>query len=85
MYSYTPDSAEDVQSIVTSKAGRVNGGDFKWTFDNSVDDTSYAVNDGLKKAITSYDDSIVAIGSGFKGDSGDTPTTTTTTTKETNN
>lgn len=80
MYSYTPESAESAQSTVTSKAGRVNGGDFKWTFDNSVDDESYAVIDDLKKALTSYDDSIVAIGSGFKEDSGDTPATTTTTT-----
>jgi len=78
MYSYNADSAEDVKSIVTSKAGRVNGGDLQWTFDNSVDDTSYAVNDALKAAVTSYDDSIVAIGSGFKDDSGSTTPAQTT-------
>ncbi|HAP79734.1 MAG TPA: silent information regulator protein Sir2 [Ruminococcus sp.] len=83
MYSYTPDSAEDVKSIVTSKAGRVNGGDFKWNFDNSVDDESYAVNDALKSALVNYDDSIIAIGSGFKEDSGDTPAVTTVTTATT--
>jgi len=76
MYSYTPDSAEDVKSIVTSKAGRVNGGDFKWTFDNSADDTSYAVNTALKSALVSYDDSIIAVGSGFKDDSGNPDPTT---------
>lgn len=52
MYSYTADAAEDVPSIVTAKAGRADGGDFQWEFDNSVDDASYAVNDGLKAALT---------------------------------
>ncbi|MDE6775306.1 MAG: hypothetical protein K2J37_03265, partial [Ruminococcus sp.] len=75
MYSYTPDAAEDVPSIVTSKAGRVDGGDFKWTF-TEADDESYAVNDALKAAIVAYDDSIVSIGSGFKTD-GSTPAVTT--------
>lgn len=75
MYSYTPDNAEDVPSIVTSKAGRVDGGDFKWTF-TEADDESYAVNDALKAALVAYDDSIVAIGSGFKEDSSNPPTST---------
>ncbi|MDE5771633.1 MAG: hypothetical protein K2I06_08435 [Ruminococcus sp.] len=83
MYSYTPDKAEDVPSIVTAKAGRVDGGDLKWQFDNSVDDTSYAVNEGLKAAVVAYKDSIVAIGSGFKEDNTtSSPQTTTTTTKQ---
>lgn len=77
MYSYTPDAAEDVPTIVTENAGRVQGGDFQWTFDNSVDDASYAVNTALKAALTSYDDTIVAIGSGFT-DNTDPITTTTT-------
>ena len=72
MYGYSADSPEDVPSIVTSKAGRVDGGDFQWQFDNSVDDESYAVNQGLKDALVAYDDQIVAIGSGFKADSGST-------------
>ncbi|MBP3242518.1 MAG: right-handed parallel beta-helix repeat-containing protein [Ruminococcus sp.] len=84
-YSYTPDDPADVPGIVTSKAGRVDGGDLKWNFDNSVDDASYAVNDALKAAIVSYKDSIVAIGSGFSESADVTPvvtdiqTTTTTT------
>lgn len=76
-YSYSVDAAEDVPSIVTSKAGRVGGGDFKWTFDNSVDDTSYAVNEALKAALVAYDDSILAIGSGFVNS--DEPYTVSTT------
>ncbi|MDE7363852.1 MAG: hypothetical protein K2N27_03035, partial [Ruminococcus sp.] len=78
-YSYTPDKAEDVPAIVTAKAGRVDGGDFKWQFDNSVDDASYAVNTALKSALVAYKDSIVAIGSGFKEDSSNLPVSTTTT------
>ncbi len=78
MYKYSVDAAEDVPAKVMANAGRVNGGDFKWQFDNSVDDTSYAVNTALKAALVAYDDSIVAIGSGFKEDSGNTPVVTTT-------
>jgi len=40
MYAYTPDSPEDVVKTVTESAGRINGGDFKWTFNNAVDDNS---------------------------------------------
>ena len=65
MYSYTADNAADVPSIVTSKAGRLNGGDFKYTFDNSVDDTSYSVNQALMAALKAYKSPVVKIGSGF--------------------
>ncbi|MBQ9898245.1 MAG: silent information regulator protein Sir2, partial [Ruminococcus sp.] len=80
MYSYTPDAAADVPAKVMAYAGRVQGGDFKWTFDNSVDDESYAVNTALKSALVSYKDSILAIGSGFVNDTTPTPTVTTTVT-----
>lgn len=80
MYKYTPDKTEDVPAIVTAKAGRVDGGDFKWQFDNAVDDESYAVNQALKSAIVSYKDSIIAVGSGFKADDTPAPVVTTTAT-----
>lgn len=76
MYKYTPDDAKSVPGIVTANAGRVDGGDFQWKFDNSVDDESYAVNTALKSALTSYKDKIIAIGSGFKEDSGSAPIVT---------
>lgn len=75
-YSYNVDAAADVPTIVTSKAGRVDGGDFKWQFNNAVDDASYAVNAELKAALVAYKDSIVAIGSGFKEDVSNPPATT---------
>ena len=79
MYSYTADKASDVPAIVTAKAGRVDGGDFKWTFNNSVDDESYAVNTALKSALTSYKGSVTAIGSGFKEDNTAPPAVSATT------
>jgi pectate lyase len=56
-----PDNPETARTKVIAYAGRVNGGDFKWTFNNSVDDASYAVNTGLKTALTSYTTKIVYI------------------------
>ena len=79
MYAYTPDAAEDVPSIVTAKAGRVQGGDFKWQFDNSVDDASYAVNQALKNALVNYKPTVIAIGGGFTDNTSDPIVTTATT------
>ncbi|OJX31339.1 MAG: pectate lyase [Chryseobacterium sp. 36-9] len=42
-------------------AGRVQGGDFNWTFDNAVDDKSYTVITGLKSALTGYGTTMVFI------------------------
>ena len=84
MYSYTPDAAADVPSKVMTLAGRVEGGDFEWEFNDSVDDTDYAVNSALMSAITSYKSDVVAIGSGFQNiDGGDITTATTTATTTT--
>lgn len=77
MYNYKTDAAADVPSIVTAKAGRVDGGDLKWSFNNDVDDASYAVNTELKSAIVNYKSSVVAIGSGFKEDNSQPPVVTT--------
>lgn len=63
MYSYTPDAAEDVPAVVIGYygAGRMNHGDLKWTFDNSVDDAKDAVDDALKSAVTNYATTLVGI------------------------
>ena len=76
MYSYTPDAADAVPSKVMELAGRLNGGDFEWEFNDAVDDEDYAVNKELMSKITSYQSGVIAIGSGFKPDD---PITTTTT------
>lgn len=54
MYSYTADSPEQALVNVRTYAGRVQGGDFKWNFDNSVDDAAYEVNQKLKDALMAY-------------------------------
>ena len=54
MYGYTADSPEQALANVRAYAGRVQGGDFKWTFDNSVDDAAYEVNQKLKDALMAY-------------------------------
>lgn len=61
MYSCSPDPAEDVAEIVKKESGRMNGGDFSWSFDNAVDDASYDVNKPLKDAISSYKTKLVSV------------------------
>ncbi|HSD08278.1 T9SS type A sorting domain-containing protein [Flavobacterium sp.] len=63
MYTYTAAAAEEVPSIVTGEygAGRMQKGDFKWTFNNIVDDESDVVNTALKSAITDYTSKMVAV------------------------
>jgi len=55
------DSPADAKTKVMQYAGRVSGGDLKWTFNNSVDDKSYIVIAGLKKALTDYVSTMVAV------------------------
>lgn len=61
--SYVLDKAEDVPAVVAGQfgAGRVQHGDFQWTFKNSVDDAEYEVNAALKKAVSAYKTSLVKI------------------------
>jgi pectate lyase len=54
MYSYTADSPEIARNNVVAYAGRLQGGDFKWIFDNAVDDTSASVNKKLQDELKAY-------------------------------
>ena len=54
MYSYTADEPATARNNVVRYAGRVQGGDFKWAFDNSVDDAASEVNQKLKDALMAY-------------------------------
>lgn len=71
MYDYTPDAASEVVSVVTGKygAGRLQHGDFQWSFNNSVDDESYDVNTALKEAVTNYKTKLVGIFDGENSES----------------
>ncbi len=61
MYEYTPDSTDNVKEVVTTYAGRVNGGDFTWEFTNE-DDSSSSINTLLKAAIVNYETKLVSVG-----------------------
>ena len=54
MYSYTADSPKTARDNVIAYAGRLQGGDFKWTIDNAFDDTSSSVNKKLQDALKAY-------------------------------
>ena len=61
MYSYTVQTPEEAKNSVMQYAGRVQGGDFKWSFDNSVDDKSSDVNQPLKNALIAYSSKLLSV------------------------
>ena len=63
MYKYTPDAPKNIPEIVKDKAGRIFGGDFKFTFSTS-DDTDDDVNSILMNKIKAYKSDVISIGSG---------------------
>lgn len=65
MYEYTSESAEQAVETVKKYAGRVEGGDFEWTFDNAVDDSHHGINQDLLDKITNYKSSVVSVGGGL--------------------
>ena len=54
MYQYTADSPEAAKDNVVKYAGRVQGGVFKWKFNNSKDDEASEVNQNLKDSLVAY-------------------------------
>ena len=78
------DSPEDIPAIVRGElisreglgAGRIDGGDFKWTFNNSLQDENYGVISDLKTAVVSYEGTVQSFGDG-SAISDRTPATTT--------
>ncbi|MBW4084076.1 pectate lyase [Paenibacillus sp. S150] len=71
------DNVSNVEQVVSAKAGRLNGGDFTWTFNDSVDDASYAVNAALMSAIRSYTSGLESVG-GNSNPTSPTPAPTAT-------
>ncbi len=55
-YSYAADSPADIPAILTGSygAGRLQHGDFQWTFDNSTEDANDAIIPALKSALNAY-------------------------------
>ena len=69
MYDYNADSPEEAKTKVEKYAGRLNGGDFKWEFNDSEDDESDKLNEELKNALENYESNLLSVG----GDSIDIP------------
>lgn len=73
MYSYTAESPEAAKATVMAYAGRMNGGDFTWTFNNTVDDASYSVNTALKAALINYQTTLISVQGDGSGNGGTVP------------
>ena len=69
MYTYEADSPEQAKEKVEKYAGRLNGGDLKWEFNDSEDDESDALNKELKDALENYETKLLSVG----GNSIDSP------------
>lgn len=67
IYVYTPDAAEDVPSIVKGiyGAGRINHGDFRWTFNNNTQDKNYDIVNALSTALANYETTLIGF---YEGD-----------------
>ncbi|WP_303918707.1 polysaccharide lyase family 1 protein [Treponema berlinense] len=63
MYSYTADAPETAMNKVKKYAGRIEGGDFQYTFPSDAD-TNYGVDQTLKSKLASYTGASTATGSG---------------------
>ncbi|MDR1126691.1 MAG: hypothetical protein LBL06_01035 [Treponema sp.] len=68
-YTYTADTPEQAKDKVIQYAGRMGGGDFKWTF-TQADDSSSDVNKALQTALTSYTTTLVSAQGGNGGGEG---------------
>ncbi len=56
------DNVSNVEQIVTTRAGRMNQGDFTWNFNDAADDTSYNLNTALMSKIKNYTTGLVSVG-----------------------
>lgn len=80
-YSYNPDNATDVKAKVIAGAGRINGGDLKWTFTSS-DANQGGIISGLQSAVKNYEQKVLKAGGlVVKGEEIVTEPTTETTTQ----
>lgn len=73
----TIDDVNAVEQIVMAEAGRLDGGDFTWQFNNSVDDKSSSLNTALMSKIKSYTTGLISVG-GSSDPIEPTPTATPT-------
>lgn len=67
--TYIENHLEEPASIVATitgelGAGRMNHGDFQWTFDNAVEDANYDVITALKSALKAYQPTVIGFADG---------------------
>ncbi|MDE5789413.1 MAG: pectate lyase, partial [Clostridia bacterium] len=62
MYEYSVDTPEQAKEKVQKYAGRIDGGDLKWEFDNETEDKNYSIIPEFKSAVTNYKGSVIKIG-----------------------
>ncbi len=62
MYEYSAETAESAVETVKKYAGRMNGGDFEYTFDNSIQDKNYDTIPELQTLVENYDPPIAEVG-----------------------
>ncbi|MBD5452551.1 MAG: hypothetical protein HDR25_07925, partial [Lachnospiraceae bacterium] len=67
MYDYNVETAEQAKETVMKEAGRRNGGDFKYTFDNAVQDSNSDVIPELQNAVKNYETKLISV-QGMTGD-----------------
>lgn len=60
-YSYEVDTAETAKEKVMKYAGRINGGDLKFVFDNEKEDTNYDIIPELKQMVLNYKTKLIRI------------------------
>lgn len=62
MYQYSVDTPEVAREKVLKYAGRIGGGDFKFTFNNAVEDGNHNIIPELKELLTNYTGEVLKIG-----------------------
>ncbi len=80
MYTYTAQTAEEAKNTVEMYAGRINGGDLQYDFNDAVEDTNYDIISEFKSMVVNYKTTLVSIqgasssgtGTGGSTDSGNT-------------
>ncbi len=61
IYDYNVQTAEEAKDTVVKEAGRRNGGDFKYAFDNTVQDTNSDVIPELQNAVKNYESKLISV------------------------
>ncbi|MBN2174865.1 MAG: T9SS type A sorting domain-containing protein, partial [Bacteroidales bacterium] len=55
MYNYSAETPDVAKATVLNLAGRLNGGDFKYTFNNSIEDDNKSIITELNQALIKYE------------------------------